>query len=80
MTAERGSRLEAFGAIVQMARPRALVFVDRDRARHLGVTPAAGDPASGVAASPRSRSATSIRSGAPGATRSLVRRAARAMT
>ena len=45
MTAERGSRLEAFGAIVQMARPRALVFVDRDRARHLGVTPAAGDPA-----------------------------------
>jgi radical SAM protein with 4Fe4S-binding SPASM domain len=42
---ERGSRLEAFGAIVQLARPRALVFVDRARARHLGLTPAAGDVA-----------------------------------
>jgi radical SAM protein with 4Fe4S-binding SPASM domain len=43
MTAERSARLEGFGAIVQMARPRALVFVDRDRARALGVTPTAGD-------------------------------------
>ena len=34
---ERHSRLEAFGAIVQLARPRALVFVDRDRARSLGL-------------------------------------------
>jgi radical SAM protein with 4Fe4S-binding SPASM domain len=34
---ERQSRLEAFGAIVQLARPRALVFVDRDRARSLGM-------------------------------------------
>jgi len=34
---ERHSRLEAFGAIVQLARPRALVFVDRDRARALGL-------------------------------------------
>ncbi len=42
---ERGSRLEAFGAIVQLARPRALVFVDRARARHLGLGPVAGDPA-----------------------------------
>lgn len=45
MTRERASRLEAFGAIVQMARPRALVFVDRARARHLGVAPRAGDAA-----------------------------------
>jgi radical SAM protein with 4Fe4S-binding SPASM domain len=29
-------RYEAFGGIVQLERPRALVFVDRDRARHLG--------------------------------------------
>lgn len=36
---ERGSRLEAFGAIVQLSRPRALVFVDRARARHLGLAP-----------------------------------------
>ncbi len=42
---ERGSRLEAFGAIIQLARPRALVFVDRARAVHLGVEPAAGDEA-----------------------------------
>ncbi|HUQ05053.1 MAG TPA: radical SAM protein [Kofleriaceae bacterium] len=34
---ERQSRFEAFGAIVQLARPRALVFVDRDRARSLGM-------------------------------------------
>ena len=33
----RRSRLEAFGAIVQLTRPRALVFVDRDRARALGL-------------------------------------------
>jgi radical SAM protein with 4Fe4S-binding SPASM domain len=45
MTRERSSRLEAFGAIVQMARPRALVFVDRARARYLGVAPAQGDDA-----------------------------------
>ncbi|HVK72973.1 MAG TPA: radical SAM protein [Kofleriaceae bacterium] len=42
--AERAARLEAFGAIVQLARPRALVFVDRDRARSLGLAPAAADP------------------------------------
>jgi radical SAM protein with 4Fe4S-binding SPASM domain len=29
-------RYERFGGIVQLERPRALVFVDRDRARHLG--------------------------------------------
>src|SRR5207249_1823491 len=29
-------RAEAFGAIVQLERPRALVFVDRDYARSLG--------------------------------------------
>jgi radical SAM protein with 4Fe4S-binding SPASM domain len=40
---ERSSRPEAFGAIVQLARPRALVFVDRARARHLGVAPPASD-------------------------------------
>lgn len=36
-TAARRWRPEAFGAIVQLARPRALVFVDRQRARHLGI-------------------------------------------
>jgi radical SAM protein with 4Fe4S-binding SPASM domain len=39
----RRSRLERFGAIVQLTTPRALVFVDRDRARHLGMRPRAGD-------------------------------------
>ncbi|HTJ41336.1 MAG TPA: radical SAM protein [Kofleriaceae bacterium] len=34
---ERRSRIEHFGAIVQLARPRALVFVDRARARSLGL-------------------------------------------
>jgi len=33
----RASRLERFGAIVQLTRPRALVFVDRERARSLGL-------------------------------------------
>ena len=32
----RGFRYERFGGIVHLERPRALVFVDRDRARHLG--------------------------------------------
>lgn len=43
----RKSRVEAFGAIVQLTRPRALVFVDRDRARRLGLDGGAawGDPA-----------------------------------
>lgn len=41
---ERESRLEPFGAIVQLARPRALVFVDRARARSLGLSPGASDP------------------------------------
>jgi radical SAM protein with 4Fe4S-binding SPASM domain len=41
---ERRSRLEKFGAIVQLGWPRALVFVDRERARSLGLEPAAGDP------------------------------------
>ncbi|MEZ4398455.1 MAG: radical SAM protein [Kofleriaceae bacterium] len=43
----RRSRIEAFGAIVQLTRPRALVFVDRDRARHLGLEGGAAwaDPA-----------------------------------
>jgi radical SAM protein with 4Fe4S-binding SPASM domain len=36
----RRARIEPFGAIVQLVRPRALVFVDRDRARSLGL---AGD-------------------------------------
>ena len=40
----RATRLERFGAIVQLTTPRALVFVDRDRARDLGVTPGPGDP------------------------------------
>jgi radical SAM protein with 4Fe4S-binding SPASM domain len=31
-------RYERFGGIVQLERPRALVLVDRDRARHLGYT------------------------------------------
>jgi hypothetical protein len=34
----RGFRYEKFGGIVHLERPRALVFVDRDRARHLGYT------------------------------------------
>lgn len=43
----RRSRAEAFGAIVQLTRPRALVFVDRDRARSLGLDGGAAwrDPA-----------------------------------
>jgi radical SAM protein with 4Fe4S-binding SPASM domain len=32
----RGFRYERFGGIVHLERPRALVFVDRDRARYLG--------------------------------------------
>jgi len=36
VTRPRAVRLEAFGAIVQLERPRALVFVDRDYARGLG--------------------------------------------
>jgi radical SAM protein with 4Fe4S-binding SPASM domain len=39
----RELRLERFGAVVQLARPRALVFVDRDFARSLG----AGEPDAG---------------------------------
>jgi radical SAM protein with 4Fe4S-binding SPASM domain len=39
----RKVRLERFGAIVQLDRPRALVFVDRDYARDLGVTPGPGN-------------------------------------
>lgn len=34
----RRLRLEHFGAIVQLVKPRALVFVDRDYARNLGVS------------------------------------------
>src|SRR5690349_3059134 len=34
---ERSARIEPFGAIVQLTRPRALVFVDRERARALGL-------------------------------------------
>jgi len=34
----RAFRYEKFGGIVHLERPRALVFVDRDRARHLGYT------------------------------------------
>jgi radical SAM protein with 4Fe4S-binding SPASM domain len=34
----RAFRYEAFGGIAHLERPRALVFVDRDRARHLGYT------------------------------------------
>ena len=33
----REFRAEAFGAIVQLERPRALVFVDRDYARHFEI-------------------------------------------
>jgi len=40
----RRARLESFGAIVQLTTPRALVFVDRERARALGLGPAPGDP------------------------------------
>ncbi len=40
---ERASRLEAFGAIMQLTRPRALVFVDRDRARSLGMKASNGE-------------------------------------
>src|SRR4029077_12583985 len=32
----RTFRYERFGGIAQLASPRSLVFVDRDRARHLG--------------------------------------------
>ncbi|WP_045119219.1 radical SAM/SPASM domain-containing protein [Haliangium ochraceum] len=39
----RRHRLEPFGAIVQLAVPRALVFIDRARARRLGIAPGAGD-------------------------------------
>ncbi|WP_428266848.1 radical SAM/SPASM domain-containing protein [Haliangium sp.] len=35
----RRLRVEPFGAIIQLVRPRALVFVDRARARTLGVEP-----------------------------------------
>lgn len=34
---ERNLRIEHFGAIVQLAKPRALVFVDREYAREVGV-------------------------------------------
>lgn len=40
----RRARLEPFGAIVQLVRPRALVFVDRARARALGLSPAPDAP------------------------------------
>lgn len=33
----REARAEVFGAVVQLARPRALVFVDRDYARSIGI-------------------------------------------
>lgn len=39
----RRVRLEPFGAIVQLVWPRALVFVDRDYARSLGVRPRGAD-------------------------------------
>src|SRR5688500_1248416 len=39
----RKARLETFGAIVQLTAPRALVFVDRERARALGLAPKPGD-------------------------------------
>jgi radical SAM protein with 4Fe4S-binding SPASM domain len=41
----RRLRLEPFGAIAQLVTPRALVFVDRDRARSLGAEPG---PASSI--------------------------------
>ena len=41
----RTVRLEAFGAIVQLSWPRALVFVDREYARDLGLAP---EPATGL--------------------------------
>jgi radical SAM protein with 4Fe4S-binding SPASM domain len=40
----RRVRLEPFGAIIQLVTPRALVFVDRDRARSLGVAPGPAAP------------------------------------
>ncbi|MEM9489169.1 MAG: hypothetical protein AAGC55_08490, partial [Myxococcota bacterium] len=40
-TDARTARLEPFGAIVQLIRPRALVFVDRRYARDLGLSPPA---------------------------------------
>ena len=43
-SAERTFRLEAFGAIRQLSWPRALVFIDRTRARHLGITPTDDNP------------------------------------
>ena len=39
----RKARLESFGAIVQLTAPRALVFVDRARARALGLEARAGE-------------------------------------
>ena len=53
----RRSRAEAFGAIVQLTRPRALVFVDRDRARSLGLDGGAAwrDPARDGGALPDQR-------------------------
>jgi radical SAM protein with 4Fe4S-binding SPASM domain len=41
----RVARLEPFGAIVQLERPRALVFVDREYARSIGLSPPPGTPA-----------------------------------
>jgi radical SAM protein with 4Fe4S-binding SPASM domain len=41
----RRFRYERFGGIVHLERPRALVFVDRDRARHLGYRDEASWPA-----------------------------------
>ncbi len=40
----RRARIEPFGAIIQLLWPRALVFVDRARARSLGLRPPSGDP------------------------------------
>jgi radical SAM protein with 4Fe4S-binding SPASM domain len=45
---ERRARVEAFGAIVQLVRPRALVFVDRARARSLGLRGAWRGPEPGI--------------------------------
>ncbi len=41
----RRARLERFGAVVQLLRPRALVFVDRDYAAELGLADRAHPPA-----------------------------------
>lgn len=40
----RRARLEPFGAVLQLVKPRALVSVDRDYSKDIGIIPPTGDP------------------------------------